>query len=143
MASSQAPAPAARAPAGGVPAGAAHAMEEVCVETVQIVETGVHSWEAAMKLDNEVAAICEDRARARFHVLSNVDPMVESLREWCYHLDGRLSLALEAGFFFALQPEEAERQAGRDNPYATTTRREFCQRYGRSVERTVAPLVAA
>ncbi|CAK0790687.1 unnamed protein product, partial [Prorocentrum cordatum] len=36
-----APVPEASAPSGGVPAGAAQAMEEVCVETLQIVETGV------------------------------------------------------------------------------------------------------
>jgi len=105
----------------------AEAMTDVCSQTVHQVEADIKRKEDAMKLGNAVSPVCEENARKRLAGVSGAPSSL--LREWCHQLDGRLTLALQTGFLFALEPEEAERLAGEANPYATTTRRLFCARF--------------
>lgn len=107
------------------------AMTDVCTQTVHQVEGTIKKKEDAMKLGNAVAPICQDTARQRLGVTG---PPADLLSEWCHQLDGRLTLALQTGFFFALEPVEAQRQAREANPYATTTRRHFCSRFVASIK---------
>ena len=94
---------------------AAEAMTDVCVDSVEKAEAGVRSEDDAMKLRNAVAPLCEESARKRLgNAQSDSAAVNGTLREWCYQLDGRLALALETGFLFALHPEDAYKQAGTD-----------------------------
>lgn len=125
----------------------ANAMGEVCSETVKAVEKGVKSEGDAMRISNTVSPACVEQARKRFGSLVDTTAVAPSVQEWCDQLDGRFTLALETGFFFALQPDEAAKQAGRPNPYATATRRQFCDRFSTyaktHVKVVVAPAVVA
>lgn len=108
------------------------AMNEVCTETVRDAEAGLKSEGDAMNLANAVAPICQ--ANSKKHL--GADAAMTSLtKEWCHQLDGRLTIALETGFFFAVTPDEAERQAAEANPYAATTRRKFCNRFVNSLRK--------
>jgi len=79
-----------------------------------------------MKLANTIAPICQESAQRHLGAAAATASLT---KEWCAQLDGRLTMALETGFFFALAPVEAERQATEANPYASTTRRKFCARF--------------
>lgn len=108
------------------------AMNEVCTDTVRDAEVGLKSEGDALKLANHVAPICQDQAVKHL----GVDAAATSLtKDWCHQLDGRLTIALETGFFFALAPDEAERQAAETNPYAAETRRKFCSRFIDSLQK--------
>jgi len=110
-------------------------MTDICIETVQAVEAGIKSETDALELAN-VTAACEGAAQKSLgSFVALTGTMTQSLHGWCSELDGRLMLALEAGFLFALEPDDAQRQAGRTNPYAMATRRQFCDRFTASVQR--------
>lgn len=85
-----------------------------------------------MKLANAVGPICQDKALKHLGASAATTGLT---KEWCHQLDGRLTIALETGFFFALSPDEAERQAAEPNPYAATTRRKFCARFVNSLRK--------
>jgi hypothetical protein len=106
------------------------AMTTVCSETVRDAEIGIKSEKDAMTLANSIAPICQDSAQRHLGAAAAMAPLT---KEWCHALDGRLTMALETGFFFALAPVEAERQAAEANPYASTTRRKFCARFVNSL----------
>merc|ERR1719359_1996534 len=108
------------------------AMTSVCTETVKDAEVGIKSESDAMKLANSVSPICQDKALKHLGAAAAATSLT---KEWCHQLDGRLTMALETGFFFALSPEEAERQATESNPYAATTRRKFCARFVASLRK--------
>jgi len=108
------------------------AMSAVCTETVRDAEAGIKSEGDAMKLANAVGPICQDKALKHLGASAATTSLT---KEWCHQLDGRLTIALETGFFFALSPDEAERQAAEPNPYAATTRRKFCTRFVNSLRK--------
>jgi hypothetical protein len=108
------------------------AMNEVCTETVRDAEVGIKSEGDAMKLANAVAPLCEENAKKHLGGQASASALT---REWCRQLDGRLTIALETGFYFALSPDEAERQAAESNPYAAETRRKFCGRFVNSLRK--------
>jgi len=109
-------------------------MKDICIETVQTVEAGIKAETDALELSN-VTAACEGVAQKSLGSLVALPgTMTQALHGWCSELDGRLMLALEAGFLFALQPDDAQRQAGRTNPYSMATRRQFCDRFAASVQ---------
>jgi len=112
---------------------AAH-MTDICIETVQAVEAGIKAETDALELGN-VTAACEGAAKKSLgSFVALPGTMTQALHSWCSELDGRLMLALEAGFLFALEPDDAQRQAGRTNPYAMATRRQFCDRFAASAQ---------
>lgn len=106
------------------------AMTAVCTETVREAEVGIKSEGDAMKVSNVVAPICQEKAKTHLGAEAAATTLT---KEWCHQLDGRLTIALETGFFFALSPDEAERQASEPNPYASETRRKFCGRFIKSL----------
>jgi hypothetical protein len=108
------------------------AMTSVCTETVRDAEVGIKSETDAMKLANSVAPICQKKAEKHLGAAAAATSLTKA---WCQQLDGRLTIALETGFFFALSPDEAERQAAEANPYAATTRRKFCGRFVTSIQK--------
>lgn len=109
-------------------------MTDVCIETVQAVEAGIKAETDALELGN-VTAACEGAAKKNLgSFVALPGTMTQAVHGWCSELDGRLMLALEAGFLFALEPDDAQRQAGRTNPYALATRRQFCDRFAASVQ---------
>lgn len=117
----------------------AGAMIDVCIESVEEVEVNVKAESDAMQLGNAVAPVCEDVARRRLGAsLPLAGSLAQVVHGWCLELDGRLTLALEAGFMFALRPDDAQRQAGRPNPYVSATRRQFCERFAGFVRHDAA-----
>jgi len=106
------------------------AMTSVCTETVRDAEVGIKSEGDAMKVADAVAPICQEKAKTHLGAEAAATTLT---KEWCHQLDGRLTIALETGFFFALSPDEAERQAAEPNPYASETRRKFCGRFIKSL----------
>jgi len=108
------------------------AMSAVCTETVKDAEVGIKSEADAMRVATSVATICQTKAEKHLGATAAATSLT---KEWCHQLDGRLTIALEMGFFFALSPGEAERQAAETNPYATTTRRKFCGRFVESLRK--------
>jgi hypothetical protein len=108
------------------------AMTSVCTDTVRDAEVGIKSESDAMQIANGISHVCQEKARKHLGAVAASQALT---KEWCQQLDGRLSVALETGFFFALAPEEAERQAREANPYASTTRKKFCLRFVNSLRR--------
>merc|ERR1719446_156088 len=85
-----------------------------------------------MQLGSTVAPICQNFAKEK--LLRNASSVPAKVQEWCYELDGRLTLAIETGYLFALHPTEALDQANEPNPYAQETRQRFCERFVKAVE---------
>jgi hypothetical protein len=123
-------------------ADAAEVMASVCLETVRLAEEGVKNEQDAMKLGNTVAPVCEERVQERLGEVVSSGPVVQALQDWCSNLDGRLALALETGFLFAREPEEASQEAGGPNPYGHASRRQFCDRFAMSATKAAATLEA-
>merc|ERR1719401_2399035 len=101
-------------------------MMSVCTDTVRDAEVGIKSDVDVMKVANGISSICQEKAKSHLGASAASQSLT---REWCHQLDGRLTMAMETGFFFALAPEEAERQAKENNPYVSTTRRKCCGRF--------------
>eukprot|EP00929_Paragymnodinium_shiwhaense_P068043 TRINITY_DN341_c4_g1_i1.p1 TRINITY_DN341_c4_g1~~TRINITY_DN341_c4_g1_i1.p1 ORF type:complete len:685 (-),score=255.92 TRINITY_DN341_c4_g1_i1:95-2149(-) len=122
---------------------ASEVMKDVCLETVRLAEEGVKSEEDSMRLAGSVAPSCFEGAKKRLgDVAAQGSPVEKTVQSWCSNLDGRLTLALETGFFFARDPAGAEREAGEQNPYTYATRRQFCERFGKATSQKAAALEA-
>lgn len=111
------------------------AMPQVCTETVSAVESGIKTEADALKLGTTVAPVCESTARKHLGAAVDVDIASAALQSWCHQLDTHLTDALQTGFLYALHPIEAQKKFGGPNPYATTTRRQFCQGFNEAVQK--------
>merc|ERR1719401_1092752 len=105
-------------------------MMSVCTDTVRDAEVGIKSDVDVMKVANGISSICQEKAKSHLGAVAASQSLT---REWCHQLDGRLTVALETGFFFSLAPADAERQAKEGNPYSSTTRKKFCARFIKSL----------
>jgi len=98
----------------------------ICALTIKSALKNVKTEADAMQLGSTVAPLCQKFAKEKL--------AQNATAEWCYELDGRLTLAIETGYLFALHPTQALEQANEPNPYAQETRQRFCERFVKAVE---------
>jgi hypothetical protein len=101
--------------------------------TIKSALKNVKTETDAMQLGSTVAPLCQKLAKEQ--LLKNATSVPPGVQEWCYELDGRLTLAIETGYLFALHPTEALKQANEPNPYSQETRQRFCERFVKAVQR--------
>jgi len=109
-----------------------NALTTVCALTIKAALKNVKTEGDAMRLGSTVAPVCQKLAKEK--LTENATAAPANIQEWCYELDGRLTLAIETGYLFALHPTEALQQANEPNPYAQETRQRFCERFVTAVE---------
>jgi len=109
-----------------------NALTTVCALTIKAALKNVKTEADAMQLGSTVAPVCQKLAKEK--LAENATAVPANVQEWCYELDGRLTLAIETGYLFALHPTQALQQANEPNPYAQETRQRFCERFVKAVE---------
>jgi len=108
------------------------ALTTVCALTIKSALKNVKNEADAMQLGTTVAPLCQNYAKQE--LLGGAKTVPAKVQEWCYELDGRLTLAIETGYLFALHPTQAVQQATEPNPYAQETRQRFCDRFVKAVQ---------
>eukprot|EP00927_Polykrikos_kofoidii_P077156 TRINITY_DN7412_c0_g3_i2.p1 TRINITY_DN7412_c0_g3~~TRINITY_DN7412_c0_g3_i2.p1 ORF type:complete len:564 (+),score=98.44 TRINITY_DN7412_c0_g3_i2:58-1692(+) len=123
-------------------------MDSVCRETLRFVDDSVQSEKNISLVRDKIALVCEEVAGQRLSGSNATEtekaPIVNALRESCSNLEGRLTLALEVGFFSVRSPSTEKQQAAHNEgatasrPIVPTTRRLFCQRFAEAASKSVA-----
>lgn len=109
-----------------------NALTTLCELTVKSALKNVKTEADALQLGGTVAPLCQNFAKEK--LLRNATAVPANLQDWCYELDGRLTVAIETGYLFALHPTQALQQANEVNPYAQMTRKGFCGRFAKAVQ---------